>query len=42
MTPHTNSAAHAMAPADTRTGWDNLPEPVRAAVQDRTGAVQQA
>lgn len=37
--PGTNSAAHAMTPVDTRTAWDDLPEQVRAAVQERAGTV---
>lgn len=42
MTPATGSAAHAMAPVAERTAWHDLPEGLRAAVQDKTGKVHQA
>jgi hypothetical protein len=39
MTPNTTSAARAMTPTAARTGWNELPDQVRAAVESQTGEV---
>ncbi|MGH3876676.1 MAG: hypothetical protein ACRDSK_06515 [Actinophytocola sp.] len=39
MTPNTASAARAMTPTAARTGWNELPDQVRAAVESLTGEV---
>ncbi|MPZ85467.1 MAG: aminoglycoside phosphotransferase [Actinophytocola sp.] len=41
MTPTTGSAAHGMTPVAARADWNDLPERVRAAVQEHTGDVHQ-
>lgn len=40
MTDTTASAAHAMTPVAPPTNWDDLPEPVRAALEEHAGVVR--